>query len=324
VLTATGIVCPLALLVLLFAEALALPDAAIVATAALAGAFAPPITVLTRTMWRYRFDAERDRLTAFALDGVLIELAFTLGPALVAALLAVATPRAAFAAAWLFTATAVPLFVFSPALKYWRHEPHARRHFLGPLTRPRLLFVYAATFLFTFSLGLLEVAYAGFATAAGAAALAGILIAVNSLGSAAGGLAYGAMHLKLPGERQVPWLLGGLALPIALHAVTVSPWILAGLAFVAGVLIAPTFTALAMLVTACAPSRYATEAFTWSATCIVSGIGAGNALGGQLLEGPGPSAVFAVSAALAAIAAMTGLGTARSRPLVAGGGTLPK
>ena len=59
------------------------------------------------------------------------------------------------------------------------------------------------------------------------------------------------------------------------------------LAFVAGTLIAPVFALTSMLVTSIAPPRYATEAFTWTATCIVSGVGAGQALGGRLLEGPG-------------------------------------
>jgi len=52
-----------------------------------------------------------------------------------------------------------------------------------------------------------------------------------------------------------------------------------------------------------APARYATEAFTWSATCIVSGIGAGNALGGYLLERFQVSLVFGTSAAVALLAA---------------------
>jgi len=53
-----------------------------------------------------------------------------------------------------------------------------------------------------------------------------------------------------------------------------------------------------------APARYATEAFTWSATCIVSGIGAGNALGGYLLERFEVPLVFGTSAAVAALAAV--------------------
>ena len=79
--------------------------------------------------------------------------------------------------------------------------------------------------------------------------------------------------------------------------------LLAVVAFVAGLCIAPALTIVTLLVSSYAPSRYATEAFTWSATCIVSGIGAGNALGGYLIEHFGSSATFATSA-LTAFAAV--------------------
>jgi predicted MFS family arabinose efflux permease len=59
-----------------------------------------------------------------------------------------------------------------------------------------------------------------------------------------------------------------------------------------------------MLVTSIAPPRYATEAFTWTATCIVSGVGAGQALGGRLLEGPGYPAVFIVAGVASVAAAL--------------------
>src|SRR5436853_148496 len=136
----------------------------------------------------------RARTDSFAIAGVLLELAFPVGPMLVGLALAVATPAAAFAMAWCFCVLAVPLFFASPALKYWRHEPHAERHLLGPLTEPRLFFVYGATFLFTFALGLLEIGYPGFATSIGLPPFAGVLLAINSAGSAVGGLAYGALH----------------------------------------------------------------------------------------------------------------------------------
>ncbi|HYT98074.1 MAG TPA: MFS transporter [Casimicrobiaceae bacterium] len=311
----TGTVFSLVLAVLLAAEALHLSNAAMIAIAAVAGVFTPPITVLTRTMWRYRFDDATERTTAYSLDAVLIELAFTLGPLLVALLLAVATPTAAFAMSWCFCAASVPLFLASPALKYWRHDPDAERQLLGPLTEPALLVVYASTFLFTFSLGLLEIGYPGFATAFGVPALSGVLLGLNSLGSAIGGLAYGALHLNFAVDRLAPKLLALMVLPVALQAMTDSPWILCALAFIAGLLIAPVFTVFATLVTTNAPSRYATEAFTWSSTCIISGIGAGNALGGRLLEASPPSATFALSAAIALAAALCATGTrTRSAP----------
>jgi len=308
----TGTTFSIVLALLVAAEPLGLSGTAMVITAGVAGLFTPPITVLTRTMWRYRFDDERRRTIAYALDGVLIELAFTVGPMLVALMLAVATPTAAFAMAWCFCVAAVPIFFASPALRYWRPEPHAERHLLGPLTEPRLLFVYGATFFFTFALGLLEIGYPGFATSIGSPPFAGVLLAVNSAGSAVGGLVYGAMHINIAVDRLAPRLLALIVLPLALHALTGSPGLLVAFAFVAGLLIAPVFVVFTTLVTANAPSRYATEAFTWSSTCIVGGVSVGNALGGRLLEAYDYSAVFALSAAVALVAAVCALGT-RSR-----------
>ena len=304
VLIATGVVCPAALALLLAARPLGLTPSALIGLAALAGAFLPPISVLTRTMWRHRFDDERMRLMAFSIDGVLIELAFTVGPMIIAVLLAAASAAVAFGVALVFMIISVPVFALSPALKDWPRHGDEARHLLGPLTEPRLIAVYAVTFLFTFCLGLTEVGYPGYATFAGTPPIAGVLLAINSAGSALGGLIYGSLHLHAPADRQLPRFLAAMVLPVALQAATGSALALCALAFVAGTLIAPVFALSAILVTSIAPPRYATEAFTWTATCIVSGVGAGQALGGRLLEGPGYPAVFALAAGAALAGAL--------------------
>jgi len=169
--------------------------------------------------------------------------------------------------------------------------------FPNPVVTP-----YATTFLLTVALGLLEVAYPGFAAKVQRPPLAGILIAVNSIGSALGGLVYGALHLAAPRERQLRIAIALLVLPLALQGVIATAGVLAIVAFIAGLCIAPTFTIVTLLISSYAPARYATEAFTWSATCIVSGIGAGNALGGLLLERYDPGIVFGASGAAALLA----------------------
>jgi len=68
----TAISQPLALGAIVASAKLALPFPLLVASAVVAGALAPPITTLTRTMWRHRFEREEDRRTAFALDAVTI------------------------------------------------------------------------------------------------------------------------------------------------------------------------------------------------------------------------------------------------------------
>ncbi|HEY7787116.1 MAG TPA: MFS transporter [Casimicrobiaceae bacterium] len=299
----TGTGCPAALLALWLAKPLALTTPMLWLVAGLAGAFSPPISVLTRTMWRYRFDDEAARTTAFALDAVLVEFAFTAGPALIALLLAVGSPALAFGAAFVFATLAVPVFVASPALRYWRHDPRAKRHLLGPLAEPRLLAVYATTFLLASGLGLLEVAYPGFAAQAHRPPLAGLLIATNSIGSAIGGLVYGGLGVALARERQLRRVLGMLVLPLVAQALIGSAGWLALVAFVAGLCIAPSMTIVTLLISSYAPARYATEAFTWSATFIVSGVGAGTVLGGVLLERLDSAAVFASAGSAALLAA---------------------
>jgi MFS family permease len=288
----TGSIQPLALIALLLCARLGLPFSSVLACAIAAGAFQAPITVLTRTLWRHRFDDESDRRLAFAIDAVMIEFNFTLGPALVAAMLTIAHPTAAFVMSIAVVIGAFLLFVRSPSLKYWKHDPHAERHMFGPLTEPRLLLVFGASFGLTFSFGMLEVGYPGYATLIGLPALGGVLLAINSIGSATGGAVYGALHLRASVERQFAFTLALMALPLFLHAWVDQRIIFAIVAFFAGVTIAPTLISQTLLVSRLSPSKYATEAFTWSSTFIISGLGTGVAVGGTLIETHGVKSAF--------------------------------
>lgn len=303
----TAVVQPLALAAVFAAGASKMPFAVIAALAALAGIFASPITTLTRTLWRHRFDREDDRRTAFALDAVTIEFNFTLGPALVAAVLAWSGAAAAFALAIAMVVASGTIYIASGTLALFKRVAEAgERHLLGPLTEPRLWVVFIAMFGITMSFGILEVGYPAFATSLAMPALAGVLLAVNSLGSATGGALYGGTHFKSSIERQFAACMVLMSVPFFLHAVFMQPIAFGILAFAAGALIAPTLTAHAVLVSRLAPPKYATEAFTWSSTFIVSGIGTGMAVGGALAESVGLPTMFAAASVL--ILAM-GVGT---------------
>ncbi len=282
------------------------------ASAACAGAFATPITTLTRAVWRQRFEREEDRRTAFALDAVTIEINFTAGPAIMAAMLAAAGASAAFGVAIAATFLAILVFTASPALRYFRRETGVRRHMLGPLTEPRLWIVFAATFGLTVAFGLLEVGYPAYATALGYPAVGGLLLGVSSLGSVVGGALYGGLHFKSPVERQFSAAMALMVVPLLLHTVVSPTSLFAVVAFLAGALIAPSIAAQSTLVSRLAPSHYAAEAFTWSSTFIVSGLGTGMALGGQIVEHAGVRVPFAIGAAI--VAAMAVLALALSPP----------
>jgi MFS family permease len=309
----TGIVSPLALLGVLLSARGALPFAVVATFAALAGGFATPITTLTRAAWRHRFEREDDRRTAFSLDAVMIELNFTLGPALIAFILAYASATAAFAFAIGIVVAAWVLFLAGPTLRYFKKSEETERHLFGPLTEPRLWLVFLASFGMTTCFGLLEVGYPAYATALAMPALGGVLLSINSLGSALGGALFGGLHLRAPVERQFAWVLLLMSIPVFLHTVVSTTVGFAIVAFLAGALIAPSIAAQSVLISRFAPTKYATEAFTWSSTFIVSGLGAGMALGGYLVETTGLRSAFATGGAIVAVLAVVGLAvTARS------------
>jgi MFS family permease len=305
----TGIIQPLALIGILLSARHGLPFAVVGACAAAAGAFASPITTLTRTTWRHRFESEDDRRTAFALDAVMIEVNFTLGPAIIATILATAGPTAAFSTAIGAVVAALLIFLGSPALRYIKPTQGADRHMLGPLTEPRLLVVFIVTFGVTTCFGFLEVGYPAYATALAMPALAGILLSVNSLGSALGGAIFGGLHLKTPVERQWGIVIMLMSVPVALHAVVDSTLAFGVVAFLAGALIAPSIAAQSVLVSRLAPVQYATEAFTWSSTFIVAGLGCGMALSGFLIEHESLRFSFATGAAIVAAMAVLAFAT---------------
>jgi predicted MFS family arabinose efflux permease len=307
VLLTTGIACPLALAVMLAAGPLGLSREAILAVSLAVGASTPPLTVLIRTLWRMRLPDPHERRAAFALDAVLLELAYTFGPMLIALVIAIASPAAAMGVALAFTALAVPLLFASKALAWWTPAETGARSLLGPLTDARLLNLFAATFALTMAFGALEVGYPGFGRAIGADPWGPVLIAISSIGSATGGLLYGALHLRMPLRRQLPVWTAAMALPLVLHLPVGNPWVLAPIAFAAGALIAPAMTTVSLLVSELAPPKYATEAFTWMTTAIVTGIGAGMSLGGALVESHGPDGAFALATASALAAALLAL-----------------
>ena len=313
VLAITGIACPVAVATMLAAGPLGLSRSAMMAAAIAVGATAPPLASLIRTLWRMRLDDTDVRRTAFAIDAVVVETAFTIGPMLIALAIAVATPSAGLALALAFVVAAVPTMFASGGLAWWAPPPAAERHLLGPLREPRLIAVFAASFLLAMSFGAIEVGYPSYGRAAGADAWGPALLAICSFGSAVGGFVYGGLQPGGSHARQLAIGMACLAVGLAVHVPLVHPVAFALAAFGAGALIAPALVIVSMLVSDHAPSHYATEAFTWSATAIVTGLGAGTALAGALIERHGVPSAFACASASALAGACLAWALSRRR-----------
>ena len=303
----TGIMHPIFMIALFVAAIQGLDDSVLMAIAIASGLFAPPVTILTRTTWRHRFTDEHNRKMAYSIDSIMIEVNFTVGPLLVATIAAAWGARFALATVIVLSILAVLIFYASPILKYWKQEAPVERHLLGPLTDGRLVALFCLTFGLTFCFGLMEVGYPAYATSLQWIAFGGILLALNSLGSAVGGFVYGALHLKASLERQFTVALSLMAIPLFLHGAVDQHVLFAIVAFIAGLAIAPALTAQTLLVTRIAPPRYATEAFTWSSTFIVTGLGIGMAVGGTIAETLHPKAPFLLAGAIITLMSLLSL-----------------
>jgi MFS family permease len=179
---------------------------------------------------------------------------------------------------------------------------------------PRILLSGSALML---GFGGLEVAIPAFADAAGSPGLSGVLLAVWSLGSVAGGLWFGARVVSASLPRQYRWGLLGVTIGLVPLAAITSPWVLGLLLFLGGTAIAPTLTVQSSLVGSIAPAHATTEAFTWLSTIAFGASAVGAAVGGALIEGPaGVSGSLVLAAAGAAVAVAVTLLPGR-RPRIA-------
>lgn len=282
------------------------PESAFLALAAafVAGATFPPITVCMRTFFRRQLAEDALLATAYSLEAVLIETIFIAGPVLVALFVAYVSASSAVLFAAVCGLTGTLLFLRTPALRNWRIEARTRKSLFGPLAEPGFPSLFIVVLAYSGAFGLVEIGVTAYAAEAGNAALAGVLLGLMSAGSAAGGLAYGSRSWRLPLARQFAvtlWLLGA---GVALLALPMNAWLFAFISVLAGVVMAPTLTIQSMLVARIASPEHATEAFTWSSTGLLAGVGIGMASGGWLVERWGSGAAFIAGAVVAMCAGL--------------------
>ena len=291
------------------------PIAVLAVVALAAGLAIPPISATMRPLWGPLLSREPGLLpTAYALDSVLIELVFVIGPLLTAVATALLSPAAALGLSAALVVAGTLAFASSPPSRAWRPDPSEAGHgWMGALRSRGLRTVVLATLPLGFCFGAMEVTLPAFSEAEASRAWAGVLLAVWSLGSAAGGLWYGA---RAEGLRLGPTyvrLVAFVPLTFLPLAATPSIVVMPVLCLIAGVAIAPVLAAGNQLAGDVAPPGAVTEAYAWPITALVAGIAAGNAAAGGLVE----AADWRVSFLVGAVVAMIGgvLVLARRRTL---------
>jgi MFS family permease len=263
------------------------PLAVLIALAAAAGAFIPPLGSISRAMWPRLLAHEDPGLlaTALAMEGVMIELIFVTGPLLTAALAALIDPAAALVLSPILLLVGLAGYLVQPPVRAWAISEHANSHGpWGALRSPGIRTLILTTLPMGFCFGAMEVTLPAFSEHEGRRALAGVLVAVWSLGSAVGGLAYGARHWSGPAGRRYARFAALLPLGYLPLALAPSMVVMGVLATIAGICIAPTLTAANQIAGDVAPVGAETEAYTWPTMALVAGIAAGNWAAGALVE----------------------------------------
>jgi len=288
--------------------------ALLAACALVAGLTDPPISSVVRSLWFSLLSDRRSLVSvAFGMDTVIVELIFVAGPLLTA--LAVAADGAQWALALSSLLVAVGTTALVAAAPSAPQEPTGNQSggLVGALRAPGMRTVALTMLPLGVCFGAMEVTLPAFGHATGDAAWGGVLIALFSIGSTAGGLVYGARTIASV-RRTFLGLLCVLpvgVLPLAL--VPGEPVLIGVLVVVAGACIAPLLAALGQLVGQLAADGTVTEAYTWNFTAMITGTSIGYAVVGGIVESSGWRAGFA--AALAAAVFGTVIGLCRRRSL---------
>jgi len=275
--------------------------------AILAGILMPPLGSITRTLWPRILRHEEPGLlgTALALEGVMVELIFTAGPLLVAVIAALGEPGVALVLSPVVLLVGLALLFAQEPVRTWVISEHAEGHGpLGALRSPGIRTLMLCTVPMGFCFGAMEVTLPAFTEDHGSRALGGVLVAVWSLGSGAGGIWYGARAWQDPPGRRYARLAALLPIGYLPLALAPSIAVMVPLALLAGLCIAPTITAANQIVGDVAPPGTETEAFTWPITSLVGGIAAGNWVAGAVVEAADWRAAFLAGAGGALLSAL--------------------
>ena len=275
--------------------------AVLVVLSAFAGAFAPPVAPAVRAVLRDVFHDATLLDSAYALDSVLQEVAWISGPLVVALVIAVTSPSSAVALIGGLYIVGTCLFVRSPLAR--GGDRRVPDHRASALTSPQLRALLAPVALTGIGFGAIEVGLPALALHAGSRPASGLLLALWSLGSLAGGVWYGARvwHSPLASRYRLV-----LALAIVLDApLIIARSIPAGVvcSLLAGATIAPMFSCQYALVSRTVTTGTETEAFTWVSAALIGGVAIGSALAGATVGPAGVSGPFLLALVASMLAA---------------------
>ncbi len=272
-------------------------------SAGVAGACIPPVSSMIRVRWTHLLRGSHRLPTALAMESVVDEFVFIVGPVLVTFLST--TGHATSGVVTAFTLATVGALLFAAQR---RTEPppggHESRNGPSAMRTPglRVLFVVGAAVGAV--LGTLEIALVAFADEQEAMALSGVLIAALAVGSMASGIGWGAVHWRYPLRIRLATVLVLLTLLSLPLLIIEDVWLMVPFVVVAGIAVSPSLISSFTLAELLVPRAAVTEAFTWIGTALGLGVAVGASGAGKIVDAVGANASFLVATVAAAVAAV--------------------
>ncbi|MCY7402302.1 MAG: MFS transporter [Nocardioides sp.] len=262
--------------------------------AALAGASLPQVGASVRTRWAHLLERPAEVQTAFALEAVLDEVVFVVGPVLVTILATSWHPIAGLTVA--VVSGLVGTFAFAAQR---RTEPPAGRRDESGAREPmpwRLVLTLAMVCLTLGGLfGAAEVTTVAFAEEQGMRWAAGWLLAAWALGSLAAGLVTGAVAWRSGPDVRLRWGSAAMALAMVPLIFIESVPLMAVVLVLGGLAIAPTMIGAMTMTEQGVPSSRLTEGIAILHTGLVAGVAPGAGIAGFVVDHRGASAAYGVA-----------------------------
>jgi MFS family permease len=284
--------------------------------AALTGAFLPQVGACVRTRWSHLLDAPHDVQTAYALESVLDEVVFVVGPVLATMLATLWHPVAGLVVA--AVAGLVGTYAFAAQRST---EPPSGLHRSGAVRLPMPWRTVLPLAVVCLSLGALfgsaEVTTVAFAEETGSRAVSGWLLATWAVGSMLAGIVTGAVVWRQGPAVRVRW--GAFAMMVAMvPPVLVEGFPLMFLALlVGGCSIAPTLIATMSLTEQTVPAGRLTEGMAVLHTGLMAGVAPVAAAAGFVVDHHGASPAYLVAVVAGLVAVIGAQGTRRRTPTAA-------
>ncbi|MGY1773477.1 MFS transporter [Blastococcus sp. SYSU D00813] len=271
--------------------------------AGLAGACIPPVASMIRVRWTHLLRGTKRLPAALAMESVVDEFVFIVGPVLVTFLSTTGHATSGVVTAFVLAVVGSLLFAAQGRTEPPPHG-HVSRNGPSAIRTPgiRVLFVVGAAV--GAILGTLEIALVAFADEVDAMSLSGVLIAGLAVGSMASGIGWGTVHWELPLRKRLTIVLAALTVLLVPLLLVEDVWLMLPFVVVAGVAVSPSLISSFTLAELLVPPSATTEAFTWIGTALGLGVAVGSSLAGLIVDSYGANASFLVAVVAAAVAAL--------------------